>query len=116
MREQELEQLAKEEAEAVEQFKREQDLFETKVLLGDSKAKVGLSFMYDAPAGLKQVIFDLQSNAKIRDFFQKIDDTFPQVPYYRGLDLFCLGSFCHMVDLFARLFESKSGKKIQPPI
>ena len=56
MREQELEQLAKEEAEAVEQFKREQDLFETKVLLGDSKAKVGLSFMYDAPAGLKQVI------------------------------------------------------------
>ena len=34
---------------------REQDLFETKVLLGDSKAKVGLSFMYDQPAGLKEV-------------------------------------------------------------
>ena len=34
---------------------REQDLFETKILMGDSKAKVGLSFMYDCPAGLKDV-------------------------------------------------------------
>ena len=27
--------------------------------MGDSKAKVGLSFMYDCPAGLKDVSFDL---------------------------------------------------------
>ena len=40
---------------------REQDLFETKILMGDSKAKVGLSFMYDCPAGLKDVSFHIKS-------------------------------------------------------
>ena len=40
---------------------REQDLFETKILMGDSKAKVGLSFMYDCPAGLKDVSFHIRS-------------------------------------------------------
>ena len=39
---------------------REQDLFETKILMGDSKAKVGLSFMYDCPAGLKDVSFHMK--------------------------------------------------------
>jgi len=54
MREQELADDKKEEQEAIDQFKREQDLFETKLMMGDSKAKVGLSFMYDQPAGLKR--------------------------------------------------------------
>ena len=39
MREQELQQESKEELEAIEQFKREQDLYETKLLMGDSKVR-----------------------------------------------------------------------------
>ena len=27
----------------------------------------------------------------------------------------CIGSFCHLSDLFATIFGAKSGKKIQPP-
>lgn len=35
-------------------YRKEQDMHETRVLMGDSKAKVGLSFMYDAPPGLEK--------------------------------------------------------------
>lgn len=38
--------------ELKQQYEREQDMLNNKALLGDEKAKLGLSFMYDAPAGM----------------------------------------------------------------
>ena len=85
MREQELEALGKEENEAIEQYKREQDLFETKMLLGDSKAKVGLSFMYDCPAGLKPKeednILEAKQEASFKFEWQK---NAPREKYLKG--------------------------------
>lgn len=84
MREQELSQLEKEENEAVEQFKREQDLFETKVLLGDTKAKVGLSFMYDQPAGLKQDDLEHQLGKEEPEYKFEWQKNAPREKYLKG--------------------------------
>jgi len=85
MREQELEQLGKEENESIEQYKREQDLFETKMLLGDSKAKVGLSFMYDCPAGLKTADEDNPLEAKQEASFKfEWQKNAPREKYLQG--------------------------------
>ena len=54
MRQQKLEHERKVQKEMMDQYKKEQDMQETRLLMGDSKAKVGLSFMYDAPPGLKK--------------------------------------------------------------
>ena len=54
MRQQKLEHETKKQEEMMEQYRKEQDMYETRVLMGDSKAKVGLSFMYDAPPGLEK--------------------------------------------------------------
>ena len=54
MRQQKLEHERKVQEEMMDQYKKEQDMHETRVLMGDSKAKVGLSFMYDAPPGLQK--------------------------------------------------------------
>ena len=35
-----------------EQYEREQELFSNKQLMGDEKARLGLSFMYNPPAGM----------------------------------------------------------------
>lgn len=35
-------------------YKREQEMLENRILLGDQKAKLGLSFMYDAPPGMRK--------------------------------------------------------------
>ena len=54
MRQQKLEHEKRVQEEMMEQYRKEQDMHETRVLMGDSKAKVGLSFMYDAPPGLQK--------------------------------------------------------------
>ena len=54
MRQQKLDHEKRVQEEMMEQYKKEQDMHETRVLMGDSKAKVGLSFMYDAPPGLEK--------------------------------------------------------------
>jgi len=87
MREQELEQEGKEENEAIEQYKREQDLFETKILMGDTKAKVGLSFMYDCPAGLKDRVDELDNplGEKQPEFKFEWQKHAPREKYLKGV-------------------------------
>jgi len=42
----------KRQQELREQYEREQELFSNKQLMGDEKARLGLSFMYNPPAGM----------------------------------------------------------------
>lgn len=54
MRQQQLDHEKRKQEELMDQYKKEQDMHETRVLMGDNKAKLGLSFMYDAPPGLEK--------------------------------------------------------------
>lgn len=47
----------KREAEKLDQYRREQETLENRVLLGDEKARLGLAWMYDQPAMMDKVIF-----------------------------------------------------------
>jgi len=44
----------KRQQELRDQYEREQEIFSSKELMGDQKAKLGLAFMYNAPAGFKE--------------------------------------------------------------
>lgn len=84
MREQEIQEEGKEEQEAIEQFKREQDLYETKLLMGDSKAKAGLSFMYDQPASLKKDDIVEGLGEKKQEFKFEWQKNAPREKYLKG--------------------------------
>lgn len=45
----------KKEQERLTQYRREQEVLENRVLLGDEKARLGLAWMYDQPAIMEQV-------------------------------------------------------------
>ena len=44
----------KRQQELREQYEREQEIFSSKQLMGDEKSRLGLAFMYNAPAGYKE--------------------------------------------------------------
>jgi len=54
MKEEEKKQREQKEADLRAQYAREQDLFQNKQLLGDEKARAGLSFMYEPPPGARK--------------------------------------------------------------
>jgi hypothetical protein len=58
MAEQTSEHDKKKEEEKMQLYLREQEMYAYRALLGDEKAKVGLSFMYDPPPGMTQGRFE----------------------------------------------------------
>ncbi|XP_013413751.1 corepressor interacting with RBPJ 1 [Lingula anatina] len=51
MAQQKIDHAKAKEEERLAQYQREQDVYQNKALLGDEKAKIGLSFMYEPPPG-----------------------------------------------------------------
>lgn len=90
MRQQKLEHEKRKQEEMMEQYRKEQDMHETRVLMGDSKAKLGLSFMYDAPPGLQkkekeeediEYKFDWQRNAPREKWMKDDKETLNDQPF-----------------------------------